>query len=111
MTAAIRHPKISDPLARQVVSTVVSAIRPARIYLFGSRAEGAARPESDVDLLLVHSGSETPREIRLKTHRLFHDPVIPIDVFVLSPDEFEKQKHVPNTLAREVYERGILCHG
>lgn len=36
-----------------VVRRLVDALHPASIYLFGSRAEGRARPESDFDLLVV----------------------------------------------------------
>ncbi|MDD2240637.1 MAG: nucleotidyltransferase domain-containing protein [Kiritimatiellae bacterium] len=100
-----------DPVAGRVVSRIADEVRPDRIYLFGSRASGTAGPESDVDVLLVYSGSENSRDIQLKTHRLFQNPVIPLDVVVLSPDEFESQKRVANTLAREVSETGILCHG
>ena len=99
-----------DPIAGRVVATIAAAVRPEKIYVFGSRASGTAGPESDVDVLLVYSGRESPRDIQLKTQRLFRKPAIPLDVFVLTPDEFESQKRVANTLAREVSETGILCH-
>ena len=114
VTAAIRHPKqcqpATDSVAGRVVATIAAQIRPQQIYLFGSRATGRAEPESDVDLLLVHAGWESPREVQLKTHRLFPRPEVALDVFVMSPEEFESQKRVANTLAREVSETGILCH-
>ena len=115
MTAAIRHPNscsvAPDSVAGRVVATIAAEIRPERIYLFGSRASGTAGPESDVDVLLVYAGKEAPREVQLKAQRLFRKPAIPLDVFVLSPEEFESQKRVANTLAREVSETGIRCHG
>ncbi len=36
-----------------VVQRLVDALHPLSIYLFGSRAEGRARPDSDFDLLVV----------------------------------------------------------
>ncbi len=115
MTAAIRHPNsctvAPDSVAGRVVATIAAEIRPERIYLFGSRASGTAGPESDVDVLLVYAGKEAPREVQLKAQRLFRKPAIPLDVFVLSPEEFESQKRVANSLAREVSETGIRCHG
>jgi hypothetical protein len=36
-----------------VVDRLANALRPFRIYLFGSRAEGRARPDSDFDLVVV----------------------------------------------------------
>lgn len=100
-----------DAVAGAVVRKIAAEVRPDKIYLFGSRASGTGGPESDVDVLLVCSGKESPREIRLKTHRLFSHPSFSLDVFVLSRDEFEAQKRVANTLAREASESGILCHG
>jgi len=35
-----------------VVNRLVKALQPFRIYLFGSRAEGRAHPDSDFDLLV-----------------------------------------------------------
>lgn len=99
----------TDPIAGRVVATIAAEIRPQQIYLFGSRATGQAGPESDVDVLLVHAGRESPREVQLKTHRLFPRPEVALDVFVMTPEEFESQKRVANTLAREVSETGILC--
>lgn len=36
-----------------IVQRLVSDLQPLSIYLFGSRAEGRARPDSDFDLLVV----------------------------------------------------------
>ncbi|MCP4655126.1 MAG: nucleotidyltransferase domain-containing protein [bacterium] len=38
---------------RAVVQRLADALHPFSIYLFGSRAEGRARPDSDFDLLVV----------------------------------------------------------
>jgi len=38
---------------RAVVQRLAAALHPLSIYLFGSRAEGRARPDSDFDLLVV----------------------------------------------------------
>jgi predicted nucleotidyltransferase len=38
---------------RRVVNQIVSRFAPRQVILFGSRAWGKARPDSDVDLLIV----------------------------------------------------------
>ncbi len=38
---------------RAIVDRLVEGLEPFRIYLFGSRAEGRARPDSDFDLVVV----------------------------------------------------------
>jgi predicted nucleotidyltransferase len=40
---------------RAIVDQLVEGLKPFRIYLFGSRAEGRARPDSDFDLVLADS--------------------------------------------------------
>ena len=36
-----------------MVTEIVHAVRPERVYVFGSQARGDAQPDSDVDLLVV----------------------------------------------------------
>ena len=102
---------VQDPVARHVVETIAAHLHPEKVYLFGSRACEKATPDSDVDVLLICNGRESPRDIRLKAHRLFKKPTFSLDVFVQSSKQFEVQKRVANTLAREVAERGVLCYG
>ncbi len=47
-----RHANAEDALA-DVVARLVAGLDPIAIYLFGSRARGDARPDSDFDLLVV----------------------------------------------------------
>ncbi len=39
-----------------LVERVVAAVRPERIILFGSRARGDHRPDSDIDVLVIMPG-------------------------------------------------------
>ena len=102
---------IPDPLIDMVVGRIAEAIHPAKIILFGSRATGQARPDSDVDLLIVYSGARSKRELKLDIQRLFPSRDFSMDLFVLTPLELETYRHVANTLAREVSENGVVCYG
>ena len=42
-----------DLVPRELLDSVVRHLRPQRIILFGSRARGDAREDSDIDLLVV----------------------------------------------------------
>ena len=50
-----------------MVQRLVAAYQPEEVYLFGSRARGEARPDSDYDLLVVvpESASLEQRDSRL----------------------------------------------
>lgn len=100
-----------DETVEQIVRRIVEAIRPEKVFLFGSRVTGTPTSESDIDLLVLYRGAKTPREVQVDIHRLFERPRFSLDVFVLNPEDFETQKGVANTLAREVNERGLLCYG
>ena len=101
----------ADPVVDSVVERISQAVRPEKVFLFGSRASGHARNDSDIDLLLLCPGAKDKRQIKLAAHRLFDHPQFSLDVFVLTPQEFEEQKQVANTLAREVFQSGRLCYG
>ena len=45
------HPSERD--IQRVTEMLVREFRPSSVVLFGSRAQGSARPDSDVDLLVV----------------------------------------------------------
>jgi len=100
-----------DPLVERVVRRIARSAKPERVILFGSRASGQPREDSDIDLVVVYSGSKTKREVQVGIHKLFPNPDFSMDVFVLTPEELESQKTIPNTLAREISERGVVCYG
>lgn len=102
---------VLDPLVHRVVQRIVQAVHPERVILFGSRARGTNRPDSDVDLLVLYSGPKSKREVSLEIHRLFPRPDFSMDLFVMRPEEMDAQKHIANTLAREAAEHGVVCHG
>jgi predicted nucleotidyltransferase len=59
-----------------------------RVVLFGSRARGNARRDSDLDLLLIVAGNLTPeRERRLRSRvRNLMLPLLPVDLDLLIND-------------------------
>ena len=102
---------IQDPLVEKVVKKIAESIRPDKIILFGSRAQGKPKGGSDIDIVVVYGGIKSKREIQLTIRELFIHPDFSMDIFVLSPEELENQKRIANTLAREVSERGVVCYG
>jgi predicted nucleotidyltransferase len=46
-------PTATNTVLDALVAGVVREARPSRVILFGSRARGDARPDSDIDLLIV----------------------------------------------------------
>jgi len=53
-------------LLQQMVEMIVREVAPETIILFGSRARGDARPDSDIDLLVVEKKPFSPQRSRRK---------------------------------------------
>jgi len=56
--------RVGDPTLAELLRRLVAAYLPERVYLFGSRARGEARPDSDYDLLLVVPDDAPPERQR-----------------------------------------------
>ena len=104
----------TDVLLPQIVGRIVHAVDPARIVLFGSRARGDARPDSDYDVLVVLDSIGYRREERIRIRDSFADLPVSADVLVATIDEIDGRIPGRPTGAvfwaaqdgRVIYERG-----
>ncbi len=100
-----------DTQLQEIVRRISEVLHPEKIILFGSRARGEAHPDSDYDLLIVYDGPLSKRDVKLAVRRLFSLPGFSMDLFVLSPDEYERQKNVVSTVGRVAFMEGLVCYG
>lgn len=93
------------------IPRLLAPLRPQRIVLFGSRADGTARPDSDFDLLVVTETHDPARPPTVAARRLLRRLRVPLDVIVYTPDEWEAFRHHPQAFAREIDRRGKVLLG
>jgi predicted nucleotidyltransferase len=98
--------RIEDPVLAEIVSRLVGIYRPERIYLFGSRARGAARRDSDYDLMLVMPDETPPARLRsAAAYTALWGMRASVDVLVWTRTAFDERLHLraslPSTVARE----------
>jgi predicted nucleotidyltransferase len=94
------------PIAR-LIERIVARLEPEEIWLFGSRAEGRARPDSDYDLLAVLPDNAPESALDLmKAWELTCGLGIPADLVPCTRSDFEEEKDDVGTLARAAYHRG-----
>ncbi|WP_288088501.1 nucleotidyltransferase domain-containing protein [Roseiflexus sp.] len=58
------YPPVTDALLREIVARICAVGDPIKIILFGSRARGDARSDSDIDLLVIDSAQRALIEQR-----------------------------------------------
>jgi len=97
-----------------MVQVIVREVDPESIYLFGSRARGEARQDSDVDLLIVVSepfAAEYGRfqEIN-RVYRALSSFRVPNDVLLYSSNEFEKWSQSLNHVVGRCSREGKLLY-
>ena len=98
------------PFLDEALARTLSVVRPERVVLFGSWARGEAGPDSDLDLLVV-SEFEGPRsQTAIAILLALADLPVPKDVFVLRPDEWERWRGVPGTLAYPAAQEGVVIY-
>lgn len=77
---------------RRFASRLRDEIGAERVLLFGSRARGDARPDSDYDLLVIAAAFLGMEEVKrpVDLYRSFYESGIrsPVDLVCLTPEEF-----------------------
>jgi len=102
----------SDDLVRDIVRRIVQTAQPDKIILFGSRARGDARPDSDFDVLVIKESSEPGYRRDAPLYSALAGLPVEVDVLVYTPEEVADWAQVPQafvtTATREgktIYER------
>lgn len=106
------HPPTTNDQLPEITKRLTATLRPLRIILFGSRALGCARPDSDYDLLIVIPDGGDEVESARAARRALADLPISKDVLVVTASHFahgcEDLGSVVRVAAREgvtLYER------
>jgi predicted nucleotidyltransferase len=99
-----------DTSLQEMIHRILAAGNPQKIILFGSRARGDARPDSDYDLLLIEP-SDLPRYKRAARYRRALVGLAPAkDILVWTPEEVAEWRDVPNAFITIVVREGIVLH-
>ena len=104
---------MTTPESVQRAAERLHAARPeATIILFGSQARGEARPDSDVDFMVVlpQAPPSTRREMVVLSD-LLRPLRVWADVLVVSAQRFREAAAVPGTLHHAVAREGKVLYG
>ena len=79
--------KADETVLSELVQRLVEALHPDRIILFGSRARGDHRPDSDVDLLIIGESVEPRHRRVIRAYRALRGLGLPKDILWYTPQE------------------------
>ncbi len=103
----------NDQFVVEMVERIRNRFAPVRVVLFGSRARGDCRPDSDVDLLVVLADVKDRRRAAVEMRRALGDLPIGKDIVVTTLDEIARRGECVGSILRPalregkvVYERG-----
>ena len=104
-----------DPRISLIAAAISAAIPEAQIRLFGSRAKGTARPDSDVDLLITVPDHWLAERDRLgvlgSLWRQYSSHRLPLDLLLYSESEIHQRQQYRSAVTTQAYQQGILLHG
>ncbi len=106
MTNRARERNQVQDSIQEMVRRIAAQFHPDKIILFGSHARGDARPDSDVDLLVVMHPNGSKRARAVEIYGLLAGMGVPKDVIVVTPEEFEAYRDAPGTVIRTARQEG-----
>jgi predicted nucleotidyltransferase len=94
---------------KRLCQKIVEGFEPEKIILFGSRAYGKPRADSDIDLLVVmpYEGSHSAQAIRILT---FLDVLVSLDLLVRTPEEIQQRLEMGDQFMKEIITRGKVMY-
>jgi predicted nucleotidyltransferase len=91
-----------------LVAAMCKSLHPAEIWLFGSRARGTARPDSDWDLLAVlDNNAAAELSDPVLAWRISRESNVPSTILTARRDDLEKIWGLPNTLGYDLSREGV----
>jgi HEPN domain-containing protein/predicted nucleotidyltransferase len=99
-----------DPVLDQMVGAIVEQVRPRRVVLFGSRARGEARADSDYDLMVEFNTDLGYNEAVSVVRDAVRGLEGSVDVLVRKPGELEAQQDDPGRLDWDIAREGIVLY-
>ena len=99
----------ADECIQIMTRRIVERFSPLKVLLFGSRARGDHRPDSDIDLIVVFSAIEHDRQLAVEIRKAVSGLVFAKDILVATPDEIKQSSALlDHVLHRAIPESRVL---
>jgi predicted nucleotidyltransferase len=94
----------------EIVRRIVETISPQKVILFGSQSRGDARPESDLDLLVIADSTQPRYRRSAPLYGALSDILVPMDILVYSPQEVKEWSEVPQAFVTTAVREGKVLY-
>ncbi len=100
---------MQDQRVQQIVNDLVKNYQPEKVILFGSRISGEVHKWSDVDLVAIKRTNKNFYD-RIGEASVAFDHILPVDVIVYTPEEFEQMSKDNRFVREEVIKKGKVVY-
>lgn len=94
----------------EAIQRITQRFNPLSIILFGSWARGDARPDSDIDLLVVLPHIENKRHATVEILRSLNGLPVSKDVVVTTPEEIARRGNLVGDVLRPALKEGKVVY-
>ncbi len=97
----------------KIKTSIVKAVTPDAIYIFGSYAHGKPDKNSDLDICVIKKGIRS-QNIELKYYSIIRDRLEYLDkafdILIFNKGKFEKRKDIKNSIQYEIHHKGLKLY-
>ena len=102
----------SDEQIQRITEMIIHDYHPDKVILFGSRARGDGRPDSDIDLLVISDKEKhLPRYKRgLQLRVKLSDIRVPKDILFYTHEDVARWQNVRQSFVSTVIREGVVLY-
>jgi len=97
-------------LLDKIVERIVSRFSPEKVIIFGSVADGTAKADSDVDILVIMDTELSYYRRSGPIRAAMRGIPVATDIIILTPGEYEKLKDDESSFASEISKTGVVAY-
>jgi predicted nucleotidyltransferase len=101
---------INQDILNTVRDRLIEKFQPQKIVIFGSVARGQNDNHSDLDILVICPVVGSRRQLMVQMNRSLGGLELARDILILTPEEFDRDKNIPGTIARPAWKEGIVLY-
>ena len=103
-------PPVTDEVIAGIARCIVEQFQPEKVILFGSRAWGVAREDSDIDILVIMESDEPWAARSARVSSQCRPRLVALDVLVKTPSEVEARLQIGDHFIKRILSEGRVLY-